>query len=113
MAAVVEGAAVVKAGLFDDIIHVVHERGTAIPTRLDIAGRTDVVVGAGDMRASRCPALGDVGRHLIAMVFKQREEFQKLAGVRRMHSDVEPICCLHRHHRTVTIAIDDAMLIGL
>ena len=30
MAAVVEGAAVVKAGLFDDIIHLVHERGTAI-----------------------------------------------------------------------------------
>jgi len=106
MAAVVEGAAVVQASLLHDVAHVVHEPRPAIPTRLNIAGRTDVVVGARDMRAPRCPAPGDVGRHLIATVFQQREEFEKLAGVGRMDSDVEPIGRLHRHHYGVAVGID-------
>src|SRR5262245_4841045 len=69
MTAVAEGAAVVQASLFDDVVHVVDERGAAIPTRLNIARCTDVVVGARDMRAPRCPASRDVGRHLIATLF--------------------------------------------
>ena len=66
MTAVPERTAAVQASLFDDVVHVVDERRPAIPTRLDIAGGTDVVVGAGDMRAVRCSALGDVGRHLVS-----------------------------------------------
>jgi len=106
MTAVVEGAAVVQASLFDDVAHVVHELGPAIPTRLNIAGRTDVVVGARDPRAPRRPALDDVGRHLIATVFQECEEFLKLTSVGRMHSNVEAIGCLHRHHHAVAIGID-------
>ncbi|MGB9043537.1 MAG: hypothetical protein WCC81_13825 [Pseudolabrys sp.] len=51
MTAVAERAAVVQAGLFDDVVRVVNELGPAILTRLNIAGGTDVVVGARDMRA--------------------------------------------------------------
>ena len=51
MTAVAERAAAVQASLFDDVVHVVDERGPAITTRLNIAGCTDVVVGARDMRA--------------------------------------------------------------
>ena len=109
MTAVAERAAAVQASLFDDVVHVVDERGPAIPTRLNIAGCTDVVVGARDMRAPRCPAPGDVGRHFIATLFQQREEFQKLACVGRMHSDVEAIDGLHRHQHPVAIGIDDAV----
>jgi len=109
MSAVAERAAAVQASLLDDVVHVVDERGPAIPTRLNIAGCTDVVVGASDMSAPRCPAPGDVGRHLIAMLFQQREEFQKLAGVGRMHGDVEAIGCLHRYQHAVAIGIDDAV----
>ena len=69
MTAVTERAAAVQASLFNDVVHVVDERGPAIPTRLNIAGCADVVVGARDMRAPRCPAPGDVGRHLIAVLF--------------------------------------------
>src|SRR5262245_6749188 len=70
MTAVAERAAAVQASLFDDVVHVVDERGPAIPTRLNIAGCADVVVGARDMRAPRCPAPGDVGRHFIAALFQ-------------------------------------------
>ena len=80
MSAIAERASAVQASLFDDFVHVVDERGPAIPTGLNIASCTDVVVRACDMRAPRCPAPGDVGRHFIATVFQQREEFQKLAG---------------------------------
>src|SRR6185437_8518023 len=79
MTAVAERAAVEQASLHDDVVHVVDELGPAIPTRLNIAGGTDVVVGARNMRAVRCPALGDVGRHLVATLFQQREELLKLA----------------------------------
>ena len=106
MTAVVERAAIEQASLFDDVVHVVDELRPAIPTRLNIAGGTDVVVGARDMRAVRCPALGDVGRHFVAMLFQQREELLELAGVGRMHRDVEAIGCLHRHHQAVAIGID-------
>ena len=41
MTAVAEHAAAVQASLFDDVVHVVDERGPAIPTRLNIAGCTD------------------------------------------------------------------------
>ena len=107
MAAVVEGTAVVQTGLFDDIAPVAHELGAAIPTRLNIAGCTEVVIGGRDMRATRRPALSDVGRHFITTFFQQREEFPKLASVGRMHSDVEaigpfapsPLCCCHWHRR--------------
>jgi hypothetical protein len=109
MTAVAERAAAVQASLFDDVVHVVNERGPAVPTGLNIAGCTDVVVGARDMRAPRCPAPGDVGRHFIATLFQQREEFQKLAGIGRMHSDFEVIGCLHRHQHAVAIGIDDAV----
>ena len=108
MTAVAERASAVQASLFDDVVHVVDERGPAIPTRLNIAGCTDVVVRARDMRAARRPAPGDVGRHFIATLFQQREEFQKLAGVSRMHSDVEAIDGLHRRQHPVAIGIDDA-----
>ena len=70
MPAVAEGAAIIQASLFDDVVHVVDELGPAIPTRLNIASGTDVVVGARDMRTVRCPALGNVGRHLVAMLFQ-------------------------------------------
>jgi hypothetical protein len=53
MTAVAERATVVQARLFDDVVHVVDELGPAIP----IAGGTDVVVGARDMRAVRLVAL--------------------------------------------------------
>ena len=56
MAAVAERAAVVQASLFDDVVHVVDEFGPAIPTRLNIAGGTDVVVGARYMRAVPGPS---------------------------------------------------------
>ena len=72
MTAVAERAAVVQASLFDDVVRVVNELGPAILTRLNIAGGTDVVVGARDMRALRCPALGDVGRHRVTRLFQQR-----------------------------------------
>src|SRR5215510_7116058 len=109
MTTVAEGTAVVQAGLFDDVAHVVDELGPAIPSRLNITGGTDVVVGPRDMRAPRCPAPGDVGRHFIATLSQQREEFQKLAGVGWMHGDGEAIGCLHRHHRAVAVGIDDAV----
>ena len=64
MTAIAERAAVEQASLCDDVVHVVDERGPAISTRLNIAGCTDIVVGARDVRAPRCPAPGDVGRHL-------------------------------------------------
>ena len=109
MTAVAERAAAVQASLSDDVVHMVDEPGTAIPTCLNITGCTDVMVGARDMRAPRCPTPGDVGRHFIAMLFKQREEFQKLAGIGRMHSDVEAIGCLHRHQHAVAIGINGAV----
>jgi len=109
MAAVVEGAAIVQAGLFDEVVRVVHELGSTIPTRLNIAGRTDVVVGPRDMCAPRCPAPGDACRHFIATVFQQCEEFQKLARVGGMHGDVEAIGCLNRYHRPVAVGIDDVV----
>ena len=52
MTAVAERAAVVQASLHDDVVHVVDKLGPAIPTRLNIAGGTDVVVGARDMRGA-------------------------------------------------------------
>src|SRR6476659_4943688 len=70
MTAIAERAAAVQASLFDDVVHVVHERGPAIPARLNIAGRTDVMVGARCMRAVRGPALSDIGWHLVAMLFQ-------------------------------------------
>jgi len=106
MAAVLEGATVVQASLFDDVVHLVHERGTPIPTCLNVAGSTDVVVGPGDTRAAGCPTLGDVSWHPVATLFQQREEFQKFAGVRRMHRDVEAISRLHLHHQAVAIGIN-------
>jgi len=109
MTAVAERAAAVEASLFDDVVHVVDERGPAIPTRLNIASCTDVVVRARDMRAPRCPTPGDVGGHFIAALFQQREELQKLGGVGRMHSDFEAIGCLHRHQHAVAIGVDDAV----
>ena len=109
MTAVAERAAVVQASLFDDVVHVVDEFGPAIPTRLNIAGGTDVVVGARDMRAVRRPAFGYVSRYLVATLFQQREELLKLAGVGWMHRDVEAIGCLHRHHQAVAIGIDYAV----
>ncbi len=69
MTAVMERAAIVQARLFDDVAHVVHELGPAIPARLNIAGGADVVVGARDMRAPRGPALSDAGRNMIATLF--------------------------------------------
>ena len=57
----------------------------------------------------RGPALGDVGWHFVATLFQQREELLKLAGVGRMHRDVEAIGCLHRHHQAVAIGIDYAV----
>ena len=74
MTAVVERAAVKQASLCNDVVHVVDELRAAVPASLNIAGRTDVVVGARDMRAARCPALGDVGWHFIATLFQKREE---------------------------------------
>lgn len=56
MTAIVERAAAVQASLFDDVVHVVDERGPAIPARLNIASRTDVVVGARYMRAVPGPS---------------------------------------------------------
>src|SRR5262249_30503351 len=56
MTAVAEGAAVVQAGLFDDVAHMVDELGPAIPSRLNITGGTAVVVGPRDMLAPRSPA---------------------------------------------------------
>ncbi|MGA7579994.1 MAG: hypothetical protein WBW59_01645, partial [Pseudolabrys sp.] len=37
------------------------------------------------------PALGHVGRHLVAALFQKREELLKLAGVGGMRRDFEPI----------------------
>ena len=95
--------------MFDDVVHVVDELRAAVPARLNIAGRTDVVVGAWDMRAARCLALGDVGWHLVASLFQKHEELLKLAGVGRMHRYVEAIGCLHRHQHAVAIGIDDVV----
>ena len=106
MTAVAERTAVVKASFFDDVVHVIDELGPAIPTRLNVTGGTDVVVGTRDMRAVRRPALGHVGRHLVAALFQKREELLKLAGVGGMRRDFEPIGCLHRHHQAVAIGID-------
>ncbi|MGB6819788.1 MAG: hypothetical protein WBE29_22960 [Pseudolabrys sp.] len=91
MTAVAERTAAVQASLFDDFAHVIDELGPAIPTRLNVAGGTDVVVGTRDMRAVRRPALGHVGRHLVAALFQKREELLKLAGVGGMRRDFEPI----------------------
>src|SRR5262245_15150759 len=99
MTAVAERAAAVQASLFDDVVHVVDERGPAVPTRLNIAGCTDVMVGARHTRARGTPR--DVGRHFIATLFQQREEFQKLAGIGRMYSDVEVIGHWHRRRGAV------------
>jgi hypothetical protein len=57
MATIVEAATVVQARLFDDVAYVVHEPGPTNPTRLNVAGRADVMVRARDMRTSGCPAL--------------------------------------------------------
>ena len=46
MTAVAERTAVVQASFLDDVVNVIDELGPAIPTRLNIAGGTDVVVGA-------------------------------------------------------------------
>src|SRR6476620_8049352 len=97
MTAVMERAAAIQAGLFDDVVHVVDERWPAIPPGLNIAGCTDVMVRARNMRAPRSPAPSDVGRHFITMLFQQREEFQELACIGWMHSNVEVIGCLHCH----------------
>ena len=53
VAAVMERAAVIQAGLLDHVAHVVDERRSAISACLDIARRADVVVGARDMCAAR------------------------------------------------------------
>ena len=57
MTAVAERTAAVQASLFDDFAHVIDELGPAIPTRLNVAGGTDVVVGTRDMRAVRAQHL--------------------------------------------------------
>src|SRR5262245_3491517 len=111
MAAVVEGAAIIKAGLFDDVTHAVHERRTTIPTCLNIAGGSDVVVRTSNTRAPRGPAPGDIARNRIASLLKQREEFQKLAGIGWVHGNVEAKGCLHRHHHAVAIRIGNTTLI--
>jgi hypothetical protein len=73
VAAIAKGAPVIQVGLFNDIAHVVHEKGTTIPTGLDIASRTNVVVGASNTRASRRLTLCNVGRYFIAAILQQRE----------------------------------------
>jgi len=113
MTAVAERAAVKQTSLFDDVVYMVDEFRAAVPARLNIASRTDVVVGARDMCALRCPALGDVGWYLIATLFQKREELLKLAGVGWVHRDVEAIGCLHRHHHAVAIRIDDVAWFAL
>src|SRR6185369_12976841 len=70
MTAVAEVASAVQASLFDDFVHVVDERGPAIPTGMNIASCTDVVVGTRYMGSSRCPAPCDVSRHFIAVLFQ-------------------------------------------
>src|SRR5262245_2212324 len=65
MTAVAERASAVQASLFDDVVHMVDERWSAIPTRLNIAGGADIVVGARDMRTQWRPAPGDIGWHFI------------------------------------------------
>ena len=77
--------------------------------RPPIAGRTNVVIGAGDTRAARHPALDNVARHLVATIFKQDEKFQKFAGVCWVHGNIEAICGSHRHHSGVAVAIDAAL----
>ena len=89
MTAVAERTAVVMASFFGDVVHVIDELGPAIPTRLNVTGGPDVVVRTRDMRAVRRPALGYVGRHLVAMLFLQREERLRLVGVSWMHRNVE------------------------
>ena len=61
----------------------------------------------------RGPALGDVGWHFVATLFQQREELLKLAGVGRMHHDVEAIGRLHLHHQAVAIGIDGVVRFAL
>src|SRR4029079_2475253 len=109
MTAVAERTAVVKASFFDDVVHVIDELGPAIPTRLNVTGGADVVVRTRDMRAVRRPALGHVGRHLVATLFQQREELLKLVGVSWMHRNVEAIGRLHPHHQAVALGIDYAV----
>jgi len=56
MTAVTERAAVEQASLCDDVVYVVDELRPAVPARLNIAGRTDVMVGARYMRAVPGPS---------------------------------------------------------
>ncbi len=106
MAAVVERAAVVQAGFFDHVVHVIDERWSAIPACLNIARRTDIVVGACDMCAPRGPALCDMGWYPITTVLQQGEELLKLDGIGRVHGDVETVARLHRYHHNVAVRID-------
>src|SRR5262245_54505310 len=86
----------------------VHVARRFIPTGLIIASGADVMVGAGDVTAARI-AFVYAGIDLVAVLLQQRIELEKLAGERRVHRDVEAICCLHRHHHAVAIGIDGAI----
>src|SRR5262245_61904364 len=108
MSAITKTAAVVETSLPDQIANMVHIPGRLIPTGLIVASGADVMVGAGDVTAARI-ALVDAGVDPIAALFQQSIELQELAGVGRMHRDVEAIGCLHRHHYAVAIGIDGAM----
>src|SRR5215475_7689716 len=77
----------------------VHVARRFIPTGLIIASGADVMVGAGDVTAARI-AFVDAGIDLVAVLLQQRIELEKLAGERRVHRDVEAICCF-----TVTIML--------
>src|SRR5262245_38912797 len=73
MAAVVEGAAIVQAGLFDEVVHVVHELGSTIPwcsLRSDVpvcpcklGGFLDV--GAVTVKVVQRPSLSQAGETLF------------------------------------------------
>ena len=62
MTAIAERAAAVQASLFDDVVHVVDERGPAIPARLNIAGRTDNIAV---VKAVTCVPYG--AQHLVML----------------------------------------------
>ena len=108
MSAITIAAAIIETSLPDQLANMVHVGGRLIPTGLIVASGADVMVGAGDVTATRI-AFVDAGVDLIAAFLQQGIELQELAGVGRMYRDFEAIGSLHRHHHAVAIGIDGVM----
>src|SRR4030095_12702758 len=104
MSAITKAAAIVETSLPDQIANMVHVGGRLIPTGLIIASGADVMGGAGNVTTARI-AFVYARVDLVAAFLQQGIEPQELAGVGRVHRNVEAIGGLYRHHHAVAIGI--------